>query len=234
MFHVKHSSESQVGDTVSSSADASPSAEQFAPEIEPAVAAKIFGEGIDKARAYAAALIRDGDTLGLLGPREMPKIWTRHILNSAVVAELIEPGQKVADVGSGAGLPGIPMAIAQPGAEFVLIEPMERRANWLVEQVAALELKNVRVLRARAEDVGEAFDVVTARALSALPKLLRQCVPMTLNGGQIIALKGSRAADEIEEAKSLQKKLRIASFEIVLTGAELLAEPTLVVRTTLV
>jgi len=111
---------------------------------------------------------------------------------------------------------------------------MERRANWLVEQVAALGLKNVRVVRARAEEVGEAFDVVTARALSALPKLLRQCVPMTLNGGQILALKGSRAADEIEEAKSLQKKLRIASFEIVLTGAELLAEPTLVVRTTLV
>jgi 16S rRNA (guanine527-N7)-methyltransferase len=164
----------------------------------------------------------------------MPKIWTRHILNSAVVAELVGPGQKVADVGSGAGLPGIPMAIVRPDTEFVLIEPMERRANWLAEQVAALGLKNVRVVRARAEEVGEAFDVVTARALSALPKLLRQCVPMTLNGGQILALKGSRAADEIEEAKSLQKKLRIASFEIVLTGAELLAEPTLVVRTTLV
>ena len=218
MFHVKHSSES----------------EEFAPEVEPAVAAQIFGAGIDKARAYAQALIRDGDILGLLGPREMPKIWTRHILNSAVVAELIEPGQKVADVGSGAGLPGIPMAIVRPDAEFVLIEPMERRASWLAEQVKVLDLKNVRVVRARAEEVGEAFDVVTARALSALPKLLRQCVPMTLNGGQILALKGSRAADEIEEAKSLQKKLRIASFEIVMTGAELLAEPTLVVRTTLV
>lgn len=229
MFHVKHESDSELV-----TGDSEQSAEQFAPEIEPAVAAKIFGAGIDQARSYAAALIRDGDTLGLLGPREMPKIWTRHILNSAVVAELIEPGQKVADVGSGAGLPGIPMAIAQPGAEFVLIEPMERRANWLVEQVAALGLKNVRVVRARAEEVGEAFDVVTARALSALPKLLRQCVPMTLNGGQIIALKGSRAADEIEEAKSLQKKLRIASFEIVLTGVDLLAEPTLVVRTRLV
>lgn len=238
MFHVKHSSESELSGgeaellTGGEAEQAAP--EVFEPEIEPAVAAQIFGAGIDKARAYAQALIRDGDILGLLGPREMPKIWTRHILNSAVVAELIEPGQKVADVGSGAGLPGIPMAIVRPDAEFVLIEPMERRASWLADQVKVLDLKNVRVVRARAEEVGEAFDVVTARALSALPKLLRQCVPMTLNGGQILALKGSRAADEIEEAKSLQKKLRIASFEIVMTGAELLAEPTLVVRTTLV
>lgn len=230
MFHVKHSSESELNGGEAELV----APEVFEPESEPAVAAQIFGAGIDQARAYALALIRDGDTLGLLGPREMPKIWTRHILNSAVVAELIQPGQKVADVGSGAGLPGIPMAIVRPDAEFVLIEPMERRATWLAEQVKALNLKNVRVVRARAEEVGEAFDVVTARALSALPKLLRQCVPMTLNGGQILALKGSRAADEIEEAKSLQKKLRIASFEIVMTGAELLAEPTLVVRTTLV
>ena len=205
----------------------------FTPEVEPAVAATIFGEGIEKARAYAAALIKDGDELGLLGPREMPKLWTRHILNSAVVAELVEPGKKVADIGSGAGLPGIPMAIAQPEAMFTLIEPMERRSNWLIEQVEALGLTNVRVLRARAEEVGEAFDIVTARAVSALPKLLRMTVPLTRHGGEIIALKGSKAQEEIDDSKNLMKKLDIHSFEIVFTGAQHLAEPTRVVRTRL-
>jgi 16S rRNA (guanine527-N7)-methyltransferase len=205
----------------------------FTPEVEPAVAATIFGEGIDKARAYAAALIKDGDELGLLGPREMPKLWTRHILNSAVVAELVEPGKKVADIGSGAGLPGIPMAIAQPEAMFTLIEPMERRCNWLIEQVEALGLANVRVLRARAEEVGEAFDIVTARAVSALPKLLRMTVPLTRHGGEIIALKGSKAQEEIDDSKNLMKKLDIHSFEIIFTGAQHLAEPTRVVRTRL-
>ncbi len=210
------------------------SRETFEVELEPASAAEIFGAGIDKARAYAAALVRDGDELGLLGPREMPKLWTRHILNSAVVAELVDADKKVADVGSGAGLPGIPMAIAQPAATFVLIEPMERRSKWLQEQVDALGLTNVRVHRARAEEVGEAFDIVTARAVSALPKLLRMTVPLTRDGGEIIALKGSKAADEIEESKKLQKKLRISGFEILYTGAKFLAEPTLVVRTKLV
>ena len=205
----------------------------FTPESEPASAARIFGAGIDKARAYAAALVRDGDELGLLGPREMPKLWTRHILNSAVVAELVSPGQTVGDVGSGAGLPGIPMAIAQPGAAFVLIEPMERRSDWLKVQVEELGLTNVRVLRARAEEVGEVFDIVTARALKAMPQLLRLCVPMTKNGGEIIALKGARAAEEIEEAKPLMKKLGIEKFDIVFTGEQFLDEPTRVVRTKL-
>lgn len=214
--------------------DSNVSRETFEVELEPAFAAEIFGAGIDQARAYAAALVRDGDELGLLGPREMPKLWTRHILNSAVVAELVEPGKKVADVGSGAGLPGIPMAIAQPEATFVLIEPMERRSKWLQEQVDALGLTNVRVHRARAEEVGEAFDIVTARAVSALPKLLRMTVPLTRDGGEIIALKGSKAADEIEESKKLQKKLKISGFEILHTGAKFLAEPTLVVRTKLI
>jgi 16S rRNA (guanine527-N7)-methyltransferase len=205
----------------------------FTPEVEPASAAGIFGAGIDQARAYAALLVRDGDMLGLLGPREMPKLWTRHILNSAVVAELVAAGESVADVGSGAGLPGIPMAIAQPGAHFTLIEPMERRSDWLIETVEALGLTNVTVKRARAEEIGDVFDVVTARAVSALPKLLRMCAPMTRDGGRILALKGSKAADEIADSRSLMKKLKIEDFEIVHTGAQFLSEPTLVVRTTL-
>ncbi len=208
--------------------------ENFEPEAEPAVAAQIFGANLDKARLYAAALVRDGDELGLLGPREMPRLWSRHILNSAVVSQLVADGATVADVGSGAGLPGIPMAIAQRNAHFTLIEPMERRSNWLIEQVAALGLTNVTVKRARAEEVGEVFDVVTARAVSALPKLLRLTVPLTRDGGVILALKGSKAQDEIADSKSLVKKLKIASFEVIQVGTEHLAEPTTVVRTTLV
>lgn len=208
--------------------------ENFEPELEPIEASKIFGDRIDLARRYAEALVRDGDLLGLLGPRELPRLWTRHILNSAVVSELVPIGKSVADIGSGAGLPGIPMAICLPNNHFTLIEPMERRSDWLKDLVAELGLSNVTVLRARAEEVGQVFDIATARAVSALPKLLRMVVPLVRAGGEVIALKGSKAADEIEEAKRLQKKLGLSGFEIVYAGKDVLAEPTLVVRTKLV
>jgi len=203
--------------------------EEYELEPEPASAAKIFGEGIGQARDYATNLVLDADMLGLLGPREMPKLWTRHILNSAVVSELLVPGEAVADVGSGAGLPGIPMAIARPDVSFTLIEPMERRANWLTGQIETLGLRNVTVLRARAEEVAQAtFDTVTARAVSALPKLLRMTVPLMKPGGRLLALKGSKVYDEIVEAEPLKKKLKIAEFQVVFTGETTLAEPTLV------
>ena len=208
--------------------------EVFEPESEPAEATTVFGDRIELARGYAKALIRDGDLLGLLGPRELPRLWTRHILNSAVVSELVPAGKTVADIGSGAGLPGIPMAICLPNNHFTLIEPMERRSVWLKDLVVELGLTNVTVLRARAEDVGDVFDVATARAVSALPKLLRLVVPLVRDGGLVLALKGSKAADEIEESKRLQKKMGISSFEIVYAGQSVLAEPTLVVRTKLV
>lgn len=207
---------------------------EFTPELEPQSAAVIFGDRIDQARGYFEALVRDSDLLGLLGPREMPKLWTRHILNSAVVAELVPAGMSVADVGSGAGLPGIPMALAQPNSHFTLIEPMERRSDWLNKVVRDLGIENVSVIRARAEEVGETFDLVTARAVTALPNLLKMCVPLTKHAGAIIALKGSKAADEIEASKKLQKKLGIESFEIIRTGEKFLVDSTLVVRTKLV
>jgi 16S rRNA (guanine527-N7)-methyltransferase len=203
-------------------------------EVEPDTAEGIFGSQIGLARQYAQKLANDSDELGLLGPRELDKIWSRHILNSAVVAELVKPGELVADVGSGAGLPGIPMAIAAPETDFVLIEPMDRRASWLQEVVDELGLENVEVVRARAEEVeGGQFEVVTARAVAALDKLLRLCVPLLKPGGRVIALKGSKAPDEIVEAKKLKGKLKIESFEIVVCGEKFLAEPTSVVETRL-
>ena len=204
----------------------------YTPEVEPKEAQEVFGEYIGQARQYFDLLVRDGDLLGLIGPRELPKLWSRHILNSAVVADLVEDGQVVADVGSGAGFPGIPMAILRPKIKFVLIEPMERRANWLADVVVpTLGLENVKVLRGRAEEAPlRNYDVTTARAVSALPKLLRMLVPLTAPGGQVLAMKGSKAQDEIEESKSLAKKLKLESFEIVTVGEKLLIDPTTVVR----
>ena len=204
----------------------------YTPEVEPKEAQEVFGEYIGQARQYFDLLVRDGDLLGLIGPRELPKLWSRHILNSAVVADLVEDGQVVADVGSGAGFPGIPMAILRPKVKFVLIEPMERRANWLADVVVpTLGLENVKVLRGRAEEAPlRNYDVTTARAVSALPKLLRMLVPLTATGGQVLAMKGSKAQDEIEESKSLAKKLKLESFEIVTVGEKLLIDPTTVVR----
>ncbi|MFM1846360.1 MAG: hypothetical protein RIS19_833, partial [Actinomycetota bacterium] len=200
----------------------------YTPEVEPKEAQEVFGSHIAQARQYFDLLVRDGDLLGLIGPRELPKLWSRHILNSAVVADLVEDGQTVADVGSGAGFPGIPMAIMKPHTKFVLIEPMERRANWLSEVVVpTLGLENVKVLRGRAEEAPlRNYDVTTARAVSALPKLIRMLAPLTIAGGQVLAMKGSKAQEEIEDSKSLAKKLKLDSFEIITVGENLLIDPT--------
>jgi 16S rRNA (guanine527-N7)-methyltransferase len=203
-------------------------------EAEPESANAIFGPQIEKARAFTQKLANDSDDLGLLGPRELDKLWSRHILNSAVVSETVKAGDLVADVGSGAGLPGIPMAIALPEAHFVLIEPMERRSNWMLDVIEELGLTNVEVRRSRAEEVLDLkFDIVTARAVAALDKLLRLTVHLLKPGGSLIALKGSKAAEEIEAARKLQNRLGIASFEIQICGEKFLAEPTSVVKTTL-
>lgn len=201
-------------------------------EIEPVpeTAKAVFGANYDKAVQYAELLSRDSEKLGLLGPRELDKLWSRHILNSAVVSEYIESGLKVADIGSGAGLPGLPVAIAKPDCQVTLVEPMERRSDWLKQVVSELKLDNVRVFRVRGEDLDPQFDVVMARAVAALPKLIRFAIPGVLPGGKLLALKGAKAEEEIEEAKKLAKKFKLDSFEVVYAGGDKLEEPTKLVE----
>lgn len=202
-------------------------------EQEPAVAATIFGDRIDLARRFTGALALHGEERGLIGPLEPARLWTRHILNSAVIAPLFSVG-RVGDVGSGAGLPGLVLAIARPDVQWVLIEPMERRVAWLTEQAEALELDNVEVVRARAEDakVGDRLDAVTARAVSALRTLVPITAPLVRDGGELILLKGSSAANEIEAAEKQLRKFKVTNARIEVVGEGLLDEPSRVVRAT--
>jgi len=199
-------------------------------EVEPAIAAELFGDRIEVARAFTAALAREGEERGLIGPLELPRLWTRHILNSVIAAPLFHG--RVADIGSGAGLPGLVLAIARPDVEWTLIEPMERRVTWLTEQVDSLELSNVTVLRSRAEDVrlDEGFDVVTARAVSALRTLIPITAPLVRDGGELTVLKGLNAANEIEAAQKQIKKFRLSDVRVEVLGEGVLPETTRVVR----
>ncbi len=203
-------------------------------EAEPAVAEVIFGEHIDLARNFTQNLAHAGEELGLIGPLELPRLWTRHILNCAIMAPLLHPDAVVGDVGSGAGLPGLVLAIARPDVELVLIEPMERRVAWLNSQVAALGLENVTVLRERAEDVriGEGFDQVTARAVSALKTLIPLTVPLVRSGGEIVVMKGKSAEAEIEAAARQIRTYRLHNVEVLTLGEGVLTEVTRVVRAT--
>lgn len=201
-------------------------------EPEPAAAAEIFGDRLEVARAFADALGQHGEERGLIGPLEPPRLWSRHILNSAVIAPLFSG--RVGDVGSGAGLPGLVLAIARPDVEWVLIEPMERRVTWLNEQVAALELSNVEVVRARAEEWkrGPVLDAVTARAVSALRTLIPITAPLVRDGGELIFLKGTSVENEIAAAEKQLRKFKISNPRVEVVGETLLAEPSRVFRAT--
>ena len=184
------------------------------------------------ARAFTAALAEHGEERGLIGPLEPPRLWTRHILNSAVAAPLFSAGARVGDVGSGAGLPGLVLAIARPDVRWVLIEPMERRVAWLSEQVDALDLDNVEVVRARAEDwkEGAVLDAVTARAVSALRTLVPIIAPLVRDGGELVLLKGANAANEITAAEKVIRKHRLTDVRVEPVGEGVIDEPTRVVR----
>ena len=202
-------------------------------ESEPAAASLLFGEQLELARAFTANLVAQGEERGLIGPLELPRIWSRHILNCAIVSSLLRPGL-VGDVGSGAGLPGLVLAIARPDVRFVLIEPMERRVAWLNEQVAELGLTNVTVLRDRAEDVrlAERLDQVTARAVSAFRKLIPLTAPLVRDGGELVLMKGAGATAEVDAAAKEVRKYSVHDVEVLTLGEGVLADVTRVIRAT--
>lgn len=202
-------------------------------EAEPSVAADLFGDRIGVARQYTADLARRGEELGLIGPLEPPRLWSRHILNCVLLAPLLRPGV-VGDIGSGAGLPGLVLAIARPEVDFVLIEPMERRVDWLLQESDALGLHNVTVIRARAEDAKlvAPLNQVTARAVTALSKLIPATAPLMLDGGEMLFLKGARVADEVTAAAKQIRKAHLIAVEVLELGAGIVPEVTRVFRAT--
>ncbi len=222
MFHVKH-----VGPC-----EASPSAgaaARAAPDAAPA----LFGPRLDLAQRYAEFLAGAGVERGLIGPHEVPRLWERHLLNSAAVSELLDPGDHVVDIGSGAGLPGLPLAIARPDVRVVLLEPLLRRADFLREVVTELGLP-VEVVRGRAEEpwvrdhVGET-DVAVSRAVAALDKLTRWSMPLLRADGRMLAIKGERAPDEVRQHRRVMEALGAVDVRVVTCGANYLRPPATVV-----
>ncbi|PYI37247.1 16S rRNA (guanine(527)-N(7))-methyltransferase RsmG [Arthrobacter psychrolactophilus] len=199
---------------------------------EAEAAQRIFGDQLDLAKRYVEHLATSGIERGLIGPREVPRLWSRHVLNCAVVAELIDEGAKVADVGSGAGLPGLCLAIARPDLYLTLIEPLERRVTWLEEVVMDLGLSNVEIIRSRAEAaIGKVeCSVVTARAVSALKTLAPLTIPLLGGQGELLAIKGRSAEEEIATAGKTLRNLGGYETSVVIAGQDVLEEPTTVVR----
>lgn len=208
------------------------------PSATPAARA-LFADRLDRAERFARLLTTTGIEHGHLGPREVPRLWDRHLANSAVVTDLVPAGSTVLDVGSGAGLPGLPMAIRRADLHLVLIEPMLRRSSFLESAVGELELaEQVQVVRGRAEDgavrgaLGGAV-WVTARAVAPLPRLLGWCLPLLAPGGWLLALKGSTAADEVAQFRSAaprQLRSAVADLDVLELGADYGMESTQVIR----
>jgi 16S rRNA (guanine527-N7)-methyltransferase len=206
------------------------SAEVPAPPDE---VAEVFGVATASAIAYAGILATRGVEWGVIGPREVPRLWDRHLLNCAVVAELVGPEcSTLADVGSGAGLPGVVLAMLLPKVDVTLVEPLERRARFLADCVAELGLANASVLRGRAEDLkGQlSVDVVTARAVAPLERLVPLAVGLVRRKGMVLAIKGSGAADELRRAQPALRRVGARSAEVLSIGHGKVDPATTVVR----
>ncbi|MFI5936111.1 16S rRNA (guanine(527)-N(7))-methyltransferase RsmG [Actinoplanes sp. NPDC051494] len=205
------------------------------PDEHLAAAQRVFGDRLELAGRYAELLVTDGVLRGLIGPREAPRVWERHLINCAVMSEMIPLGASLIDVGSGAGLPGIVLAVARPDLTITLVEPLARRTAFLSEAVTALGLDStVTVVRGRAEDfVGgppAPADVVTARAVAPLDRLAGWCLPLAAVGGRLLALKGASAADEVAEHREVIAELGGGTPNVRLCGAGLIDPPTTVVE----
>ncbi|SCL65562.1 16S rRNA (guanine527-N7)-methyltransferase [Micromonospora chersina] len=216
----------------------SPAGATLPPELADA-ARTLFGDRLDLAAAYAELLATDGVVRGLIGPRETPRLWDRHLLNCAAMAERIPEGASVIDVGSGAGLPGLVLAIARPDLTVTLVEPLARRTSFLIEAVQHLGLtRSVRVFRGRAEEAATgsrdreplSADIVTARAVAALDRLAAWCLPLAVPGGRLVALKGASAAEEMAEHAAAVARLGGGEPELHRCGADVIDPPATVIE----
>jgi 16S rRNA (guanine527-N7)-methyltransferase len=202
------------------------------PPPVPDSAGEVFGDRLPVAAAYADLLATDGVTRGLIGPREADRIWERHLFNCALLTDLLAPQIDVCDIGSGAGLPGLVLAIRRPDLRVTLVEPLLRRTKFLAEAVERLGLDNVEVVRERAENLHDTsgFDVVTSRAVAPLPRLLAWSLPLVRPGGSMLALKGASARDELTQAASELARWRVAASEIRELGTAARHATVIVVR----
>lgn len=202
-------------------------------EPEPSAAGVLCGDALPTVRAFASHIAQFGEELGLVGPRELDRLWTRHILNSAVIAPIVPTGTLV-DIGSGAGFPGLVVAILRPDVSCVLVEPLGRRAAWLQDEAQRLGLTNVTVMNARAEDVvGHVnADCATARAVTALKNLIPMAAKLVKPGGEFAFLKGQRVEEEIRDAAKVMVRWNLANPRVDLTGPEYGTEETRVFRAT--
>jgi 16S rRNA (guanine527-N7)-methyltransferase len=199
----------------------------------PESAGAVFGPALGSALAYAEILATRGVEWGVIGPREVPRLWDRHLLNCAVIADLIDADcGTLADIGSGAGLPGVVLAMLLPKVDITLIEPLERRAKFLTECVSELGLDNATVLRGRAEDLAGQVraDVVTARAVAPLERLASLAVGVARRRGMVLAIKGSGAAEELRQAEAVLRRLGARSAEVLRVGHGRVEPATTVVR----
>jgi 16S rRNA (guanine527-N7)-methyltransferase len=191
-----------------------------------------FGDSYGMVKGFHDLLLDQGELRGLIGPREVDRLWERHILNSAALTPFLPETGTVVDVGSGAGLPGVVIAMMRPDLEVILVEPMERRTSWLTEVKETFSLDKVVVNRGRAEEYHGAFeaDVVTARAVANLEKLSRMTLPLLKKGGELVLLKGRNVATEIEPARKVLRKYQCTDPEILEGLTVEGVEPTTVLR----
>lgn len=190
----------------------------------------VFGPYEPVAARYAEALATTGITHGLIGPREIERVWDRHVLNCAVVASLIPDEATVVDVGSGAGLPGLALAIARPDVTMYLVEPMARRIAWLDDTIARLGLPNVSTRRGRADEVDVSGTVVTARAVAKLSTLAQWTAAVADEGALLLALKGASAQAELDRDRKAAARVGWTDLEVLTVGEEVVDPPTTVVR----
>lgn len=196
------------------------------------LAHRVFAARTAQATAYADLLATVGVTRGLIGPREAPRLWERHVLNCAVLTDVLADGADVCDVGSGAGLPGLVLAIRRPDLRVTLVEPLLRRTTFLEEVAAQLQLRNVEVVRSRAEALhgSRDFSVVTSRAVAPLPRLLAWSMPLVRRGGEVLAMKGASADEEVQAAAVDLRRWGGGQVRVETLGTELISPPTTVVR----